>query len=53
MTIVPPVGGFAKSGRLVKHCGHADPHKQHLRQAGWSQKIASMIALAMFILVPF
>jgi len=34
MSIVPPIGGFAKSGWLAKHCGHADPHKQHLRAAG-------------------
>jgi len=47
------MGSFAKSGRLQKHCGQPDPHKQHFRAAGWSQKIASMIALAMFISLPF
>ncbi len=52
MSMERPTGGFAKSRRLVKHSGHADPHKQHLRAAGWLQKIASMIAFAMFIWVP-
>ena len=47
------MGGFAKSTSLQKHCGQADPQRQHFRAAGWSQKIASMIALAMFILMPF
>jgi len=49
MSIVPGMGVFAKSLWLVKHWGHADPHKQHFRAAGWSQKMARMIALAMFI----
>ena len=53
ISIVPSMGGFAKSTSLVKHCGQADPQRQHFRAAGWSQKIASMIALAMFILMPF
>jgi len=53
ISIVPPIGAFAKSGRLQKHWGHAEPHKQHFLAAGWSQKMASMMAFAMFILLPF
>jgi len=34
ISMLPPLGGIANSGLLVKHCGQADPHKQHLRAAG-------------------